>query len=144
MTAIDFSVKYHEDLTRYDILGALRAGWQAFARRRQERRAIVAISRLAPHVIRDMGFEPEEIYGALNGTWDEVDPVNFRILLPRESPYEVCGDLRRHSKSPAQPSRCAGRDNPPRRGLRSRQADATPAIRRTAAINSALEKGFVT
>ena len=81
--AINFSGVFREQPARVDLLDFLRAGWRAWLRRREERRAIVAISRLAPHVIRDIGFEPERIYEALEGSWDEVDPVNFRILLPR-------------------------------------------------------------
>ena len=57
---------------------SLRDLWRNFIRRRQERRAIVKLSRLAPHVIRDMGFDPERIYDALDGSWDEVNPGQFR------------------------------------------------------------------
>jgi uncharacterized protein YjiS (DUF1127 family) len=49
----------------------------------QERQVIVALSRLGPRLIRDMGFDPEQVYEALDGTWDEVDPANFRGHLPR-------------------------------------------------------------
>ena len=85
MTAIDFSARLREAPVRHDLSRALKAGWQVFLRHRRDRRSIVDISRLSPHVIRDIGFEPEDVYGALKGSWDEVDPVTFRILLPRGS-----------------------------------------------------------
>lgn len=42
-------------------------------RRAQDRRALVRISRLDPHIIHDMGFDPEAIYAALDGSWDGID-----------------------------------------------------------------------
>ncbi len=47
-------------------------------RRFEERRTIVKLSRLDPHLIRDMGFDPAAIYGALEGSWDEVHGDRFR------------------------------------------------------------------
>ncbi|HEV7278027.1 MAG TPA: hypothetical protein VGN80_17235 [Devosiaceae bacterium] len=44
----------------------------------QERRAMVRISRLSPHLIRDMGFDPDCLYDALDGTWDEICPGRYR------------------------------------------------------------------
>ncbi|WP_444728897.1 hypothetical protein [Neoaquamicrobium sediminum] len=42
------------------------------------------LSRLPVHVIRDMGFDPESVYAALDGSWDEVDPARpYRNHLPR-------------------------------------------------------------
>jgi uncharacterized protein YjiS (DUF1127 family) len=51
--------------------------WRKFVRRRQEHRALVNLSRLPPHLIRDMGFDPERIYDALDGTWDELGDPRF-------------------------------------------------------------------
>ncbi|MBB2970329.1 hypothetical protein [Mesorhizobium sp. RMAD-H1] len=84
MTAIELSTRFRQKTDRYDFLGTLIAGWTAMRHHRQERREFVALSRLAPHVIRDMGFDPEEIYAALNGSWDEVDPARFHGYLPKK------------------------------------------------------------
>ncbi len=46
--------------------------WHAYRRRIEEHRIIVGLSRHDPHVLRDMGFEPDEIYDAVRNTWDEV------------------------------------------------------------------------
>jgi hypothetical protein len=60
-----------------NVLATVANGWAAFRRRRFERASIVRISRMDPHLIRDMGFEPEAIYAALDGTWEELDPGRF-------------------------------------------------------------------
>jgi uncharacterized protein YjiS (DUF1127 family) len=83
MTAVEFSSAYDPDRARYDLVGTLRVGWQAMRRHRAERRIMVRLSRLDPHVIRDIGFDPERIYEALDGSWDEVDPACFHSYLPR-------------------------------------------------------------
>lgn len=85
MTTLDLPAGLRLDGVRYDFLGAVAAGWTAFRQRRQERRALVAISRLGPHAIRDIGLDPEKVYEALDGSWDEVEPLRFRWLLPRTS-----------------------------------------------------------
>ena len=72
----DFAVDRQQP--RSGSLPSLRDLWWNVMRRRQERRAIVRLSRLAPHVIRDMGFDPDRIYEALDGSWDEVNPGQFR------------------------------------------------------------------
>lgn len=83
MTAFELSAEFREGHVRYDFLGTLLAGWHAMRRHRRERRALVAISRLGPRLIRDMGFEPQQIYAALEGSWDEVDPAKLQRFLPR-------------------------------------------------------------
>lgn len=40
----------------------------------EERRTLVRLSRLSPHLIRDMGIDPDDVYAALKGSWDEVGP----------------------------------------------------------------------
>ncbi|MCT7375907.1 hypothetical protein [Chelativorans salis] len=77
--------EFRKGRVRYDFLGTLLAGWRAMRLHRRERRAIVAISRLDPRLISDMGFDPERIYEALDGSWDEVDPANFRLYLPMKA-----------------------------------------------------------
>ena len=38
----------------------------------EEHRILVELSRRDPHLIRDMGFEPDAVYHAVDGSWDEV------------------------------------------------------------------------
>ncbi|MGQ2901668.1 hypothetical protein [Neoaquamicrobium sediminum] len=84
MSVMEFRGPVHFRGARYDFLGTLRAGWQAMLAHREERRTIVKLSRLPVHVIRDMGFDPESVYAALDGSWDEVDPARpYRNHLPR-------------------------------------------------------------
>lgn len=83
MSAIELREHAPIRVARYDFLATLRAGWRAMLAHREERRIIVEVSRLPVHVIRDMGFDPERVYEALDGTWDEVDPANYRAYLPR-------------------------------------------------------------
>lgn len=85
MTAIELSAEFREGRTRYDFIGTLLAGLRAMRRHRRERQAIIAISRLDPRLISDMGFDPELMYEALDGSWDEIDPANFRRYLPRQA-----------------------------------------------------------
>lgn len=84
MTAIELSEEFRQGRARYDILGTLIVGWRAMRRHRKERRLLITLSRLAPHVIRDIGLDPEQVYEALEGSWDEIDPANFRSKLPRK------------------------------------------------------------
>jgi uncharacterized protein YjiS (DUF1127 family) len=93
MAAMDVTLGFRGRSLVHDLLDALRAGWQTFLNRREERRTIVAISRLGPHLIRDMGLDPERIYEELRGGWDEVDPASFRILLPKDA--HIRNDARR-------------------------------------------------
>ena len=47
--------------------------------RRRQRRLYARLSRLSPHLIRDMGIDPEDVRDAVAGTWDEIDPGRIRI-----------------------------------------------------------------
>lgn len=82
MTTIELSAQFRKGRVRYDALGTLLAGWRAMRRHRQERRALVAISRLGPRLIRDMGFDPQQIREALEGSWNEIDPAILQRFLP--------------------------------------------------------------
>lgn len=82
---LEMAVGLRLDGFRYDFIGAVGAGWQAFRQRRQERRTLIAISRLGPRIIRDIGLDPEQVYEALDGSWDELEPLRLRWLLPRAS-----------------------------------------------------------
>ncbi|WP_159590804.1 hypothetical protein [Chelativorans xinjiangense] len=85
MSTTAISAKLRKERVRYDLLGTLLAGWRAMRLHRRERRAMVAISRLDPRLISDMGFDPELIYEALDGSWDEVDPARLLRHLPRKA-----------------------------------------------------------
>lgn len=46
--------------------------WRKIRSRYEMRRDLVHLSRLSPRLIRDAGLDPERIYAALDGSWDEV------------------------------------------------------------------------
>jgi uncharacterized protein YjiS (DUF1127 family) len=52
--------------------------WRTFRRRIEEHRVLVSLSRKNPRLLRDMGFEPDEIYDTVRNTWDEVPPARRR------------------------------------------------------------------
>jgi uncharacterized protein YjiS (DUF1127 family) len=66
---------------RIDVLGTLRVGWRAMRRYRRLHRDLVKLSRKPPRLLRDMGLDPEQVYQALDGTWDEVGPAHLSRLL---------------------------------------------------------------
>lgn len=84
MTVQVLAADFRERRVRYDYLGTLIAGWQAMREHRQQRRIVVALSRLGPHLIRDIGLDPELVYEVLDGTWDEIDPASLVRHLPRD------------------------------------------------------------
>ena len=83
MTAIELSRELEARRVRYDLFGALQAAWQAFVQHRRERRTVVALARLSPRILRDMGIDPERVYEAVDATWDEVDPHRLVRILPK-------------------------------------------------------------
>ena len=46
--------------------------------RRAEQRMYRRLSRLSPHLIRDAGFDPDEVYDRMSGSWAEVNPGRYR------------------------------------------------------------------
>lgn len=68
-------------------LAALRAGAREAVERLRFRRAIVKLSGVSPHLLRDMGFEPEAIYEAADGDWRRLDAAltDAMIGLPGRS-----------------------------------------------------------
>ncbi|MCG8510814.1 MAG: hypothetical protein MI741_16445 [Rhodospirillales bacterium] len=82
MTALEFCDRLYARRARIDWLKALSNAWRAFLSRRRDRRTIVTLSRLDPRHIRDAGFDPDLIYEALDGSWDEVEPGRFHNRLP--------------------------------------------------------------
>jgi uncharacterized protein YjiS (DUF1127 family) len=41
-----------------------------YLRWREERRLLRHLARLPDHLIRDMGFDPDEVRGTISGVWD--------------------------------------------------------------------------
>lgn len=66
---------------RSDLLATLLVGWRAMRRHRESHRALVALSRKPPRLLRDMGVDPERLYEMLDGTPDEVGPAYLSRLL---------------------------------------------------------------
>ncbi|MEX0955650.1 MAG: DUF1127 domain-containing protein [Rhizobiaceae bacterium] len=82
MTAIELSREFETKRIRYDFFGALQAGWRAFVAHRRERSTVIALARLSPRMLRDMGIDPERVYEAVDGSWDEIDPHRLVRILP--------------------------------------------------------------
>lgn len=80
MATIQLDGVYRDAPAAPDFLGALNAGWQEFVRLRRERQAMVAISRLGPRAIQDIGPDPERVREVAGGGWDDLDPL--RLLMP--------------------------------------------------------------
>jgi hypothetical protein len=62
-------------------LAALRVGAREAIERVRFRRAIVKLSGVSPHLLRDMGFEPEAIYEAADGDWRRLDAALTRAMI---------------------------------------------------------------
>ena len=82
MATLDFGGVHHDERIGHRSWATLRAGWQSYARRRQERRGLAAIARLGPRLIADVGLDPQRIEGTVGGGWDRLDPVGLRMLMP--------------------------------------------------------------
>jgi uncharacterized protein YjiS (DUF1127 family) len=54
--------------------------WHALATRLARRRTLRKFYHLSPHLLRDMGFDPAEVYGAFEGTLAEVHGDRWRGL----------------------------------------------------------------
>ena len=76
MTTIDISAPFGRATPRIAL--AVPSFIRTLIHRRRERRLFAILSRLPPHVIRDAGFDPEEVYGAVEGTWYEINPGRYR------------------------------------------------------------------
>jgi uncharacterized protein YjiS (DUF1127 family) len=84
MATTDLAGRLRRRPARHGVADAVRDLWAAFLHRREERRTLVALSRLGPRAMRDMGLDPEQVYEALGGR-HEVLPIN-RSLLPKDTP----------------------------------------------------------
>ena len=54
--------------------------WTTIVERIVRRRTLRKLYRLDPHILRDMGFDPAEVYGMYEGTFGEVHGDRFRGL----------------------------------------------------------------
>lgn len=61
---------------------ALQAAWRAYYGVRCLRRELRCLSLMSPRLIRDIGFNPEQVYRVLDGTWDELMPniQDYRLI----------------------------------------------------------------
>jgi uncharacterized protein YjiS (DUF1127 family) len=59
------------------VVSRLKAAWNRYLQARQDRHLIAKLSRLDQHLVEDMGLDPERIYAAVDGTWDEVRRSEF-------------------------------------------------------------------
>jgi uncharacterized protein YjiS (DUF1127 family) len=59
-------------------LAALASGAREAIQRLRFRRAVVKLSGVSPHLLCDMGFEPEAIYEAAEGDWRRFDAALSR------------------------------------------------------------------
>ncbi len=50
-----------------------------YLRRRAERRALARVAHLSEHLMRDAGFDPEEVYDAAPQRWEERHPGRLRV-----------------------------------------------------------------
>ena len=84
MATIDFIETAHQDeptrriSARTSLFAPLVEAFAAYRRRIEEHRIIVGLSRHDAHLLRDMGFEPDEIYDAVHDSWDEVPDARRR------------------------------------------------------------------
>jgi uncharacterized protein YjiS (DUF1127 family) len=84
MATIDFIETAHQDAqghripSRTSLFAPLVEAFAAYRRRIEEHRIIVRLSRHDGHLLRDMGFEPDEIYDAVRDSWDEVPDARRR------------------------------------------------------------------
>jgi uncharacterized protein YjiS (DUF1127 family) len=70
---------------RVDVrLHGLIAAWQAFRRAREQRRALATIARLGPHLIQDIGLDPETVRAQV-GVWEDLRPTGLLRLSPERS-----------------------------------------------------------
>jgi uncharacterized protein YjiS (DUF1127 family) len=84
MASIEVSDYVNETPVKAGVVGVVRSAWNEIVRHHRERRAIAHISRLSPHLIKDMGFDPQRINAAA-GTWDGIPSLwpDWHPKLPR-------------------------------------------------------------
>ena len=77
MTTIELFDDPSRKSVGFGFLGRVGMALVEISQRREERRTVVKLSRKGPRLIRDMGLDPAAVYGALDGTWDEVQGDRF-------------------------------------------------------------------
>ena len=68
-------ILYEAGPVRLNFWSAIRSGWNAYLAVRQRRRTLIALSRLPPRLIKDMGYDPDSVYRVLDSPWDELYAV---------------------------------------------------------------------
>jgi uncharacterized protein YjiS (DUF1127 family) len=63
---------YEAEPVSLNFWNAIRSGWNAYLAVRQQRRTLLALSRLHPRLIKDIGYEPDSVYRVLDSPWDEL------------------------------------------------------------------------
>lgn len=56
--------------------------WRNALARRRHRRLLRQLGRLSPRLIADMGFDPDEVLGAAENSWDEWHPDRMLRSAP--------------------------------------------------------------
>lgn len=84
MSVNESVLPYEAELNRLNVWHALCAGWRTYTAIRRRRRELLALSHLEPRLLRDIGFEPDTVYQALDGCWDQL------YLLGKPTPYATC------------------------------------------------------
>jgi uncharacterized protein YjiS (DUF1127 family) len=69
MTAMDIgrATRVAPERRSFGLLARVGAMLKRIAERRQERATLVALARMDPYLLHDIGIEPQEIYEALDG-----------------------------------------------------------------------------
>jgi hypothetical protein len=80
MTTIELNSTIRRQTSEHpNLLAVVREAFLAYVERRKWHRTVVRMSRLQPHLIRDLGFEPDAIYAAVEGGWDEVGVRKYSL-----------------------------------------------------------------
>jgi len=80
MTTMEMQHSLLRPATRIGIVSFVMTAFRGWRSASEDQRALRRLARMSPRLLRDMGFDPAEIYGAVDGTWDEVTPGTYRRL----------------------------------------------------------------
>ena len=80
MTTIEISSHASTAPRGATIMNGLVAAMRDVIARERTRRSILMVSRFGPHLLRDMGLDPEAVHRALDdGDWTGIDLANPKI-----------------------------------------------------------------